>query len=222
MHARVTVAGAVVHIPRGAKTRLVTVAGVRADGARDAVTRLNSLAGGGREAMRRWARGSRSGGAEGYPATDRDDAAGPTPGSGPGGCEACESRATPSSPAVVCWPSDGRGRRNLVPRYQSRVRFRYRGTRPALISRRHAAISRTHSTSVRPTAVHSRLRLPILGRSRRSYAHCSQCSASRTSTLRDPQGCKRFPRVGGTVRFLESTERDRVHKAAGNGEMSSR
>lgn len=41
----------------------------------------------------------------------------------------------------------------------------YRGARPALISRRQRALSRTTPSSVAATAVHSRLRNPTVGRS---------------------------------------------------------
>ena len=42
----------------------------------------------------------------------------------------------------------------------------YRGTRPALTSRRHRAMSRTHSSWVGAIAVHSRARLPTFHVSR--------------------------------------------------------
>jgi hypothetical protein len=52
---------------------------------------------------------------------------------------------------------------------------RYFGTLPSPISRRQRAVSPTPSTSVLPTAVHSRLLRPMLAFSVVSTAHCPHC-----------------------------------------------
>jgi hypothetical protein len=51
----------------------------------------------------------------------------------------------------------------------------HRGTRPTAISRKQRAISRTHSVSVCPTAVHSRVHLPSTDFSVVSNAYISHC-----------------------------------------------
>ena len=82
-----------------------------------------------------------------------------------------------------------------MPRYNLRVSKRpvaavrlagYLDTRPAPISRRQRAISRTAPNSVRATAVHSRLRSPTFGTSRGSNAYSAQSVSRRGSNVGGP------------------------------------